>query len=265
MITADYFQTIGGSSWPGAFGQGDTATRRRSPSSVSSPPTDTSMGAIPSGCAFCYRMGSFDSFTEFTVVGIAGDTREMGMTKRSNLLSTFRSIRSTDQSASPCAPHRRHGAHRHAHRRAVDPTQPLYGAQPLQSSSTRRSARVVSRSSFCPCSRPSAGAGGPGFCGIVVLRRPTNAGARRPLAMARRRHRSPRLGAGARSSAWLFFGAVLAAVLGKYLLRSSGLSPWDPQAVGLIAALMVLAALAAGWVPARRAAALPLANALRTE
>jgi putative ABC transport system permease protein len=64
----------------------------------------------------------------------------------------------------------------------------------------------------------------------------------------------------------LFFGAVLATVLGKYLASLIyGLSPWDPQAVGLIAAMMVTAALVAGWVPARRAAALPLANALRTE
>jgi hypothetical protein len=33
----------------------------------------------------------------------------------------------------------------------------------------------------------------------------------------------------------------------------------------MISALFVSAALVAGWVPARRAAALPLANALRTE
>jgi ABC-type lipoprotein release transport system permease subunit len=59
---------------------------------------------------------------------------------------------------------------------------------------------------------------------------------------------------------------VLAAALGRYLASLiHGLSPWDPQAVGVIAGLMVVAALIAGWVPARRAAALPLANALRTE
>jgi putative ABC transport system permease protein len=64
----------------------------------------------------------------------------------------------------------------------------------------------------------------------------------------------------------LFFGAFLAAVLGKYLTSAIyGLEPWDPQAVATIAATFVIAALVAGWVPARRAAALPLANALRTE
>jgi len=35
--------------------------------------------------------------------------------------------------------------------------------------------------------------------------------------------------------------------------------------VAIISALFVTAALIAGWVPARRAAALPLADALRTE
>jgi putative ABC transport system permease protein len=64
----------------------------------------------------------------------------------------------------------------------------------------------------------------------------------------------------------LFFGAIFAVILGRFLAQATyGLSPWDPQAVSVISVLLVTAALVAGWVPARRAAALPLANALRTE
>jgi putative ABC transport system permease protein len=64
----------------------------------------------------------------------------------------------------------------------------------------------------------------------------------------------------------LFFGAIFAVILGRFLAQAMyGLSPWDPQAVSVISVLLVTAALVAGWVPARRAAALPLANALRTE
>ena len=56
------------------------------------------------------------------------------------------------------------------------------------------------------------------------------------------------------------------AVLGKYLASLIyGLPPWDPQATLLIAVLMVAAALVASWLPARRAAALPLFNALRAD
>jgi ABC-type antimicrobial peptide transport system permease subunit len=64
----------------------------------------------------------------------------------------------------------------------------------------------------------------------------------------------------------LVLGSIMAAVLGKYLASLIyGLPPWDPQATLLMAALMVAAALVASWFPARRAAALPLANALRTD
>jgi putative ABC transport system permease protein len=61
-------------------------------------------------------------------------------------------------------------------------------------------------------------------------------------------------------------GAALAALVGRYLASQIyGLSAWDPQAMGVVAALLVGVAVVAGWIPARRAAALPLASALRTE
>jgi ABC-type antimicrobial peptide transport system permease subunit len=64
----------------------------------------------------------------------------------------------------------------------------------------------------------------------------------------------------------LVLGSIMAAVLGKYLASLIyGLPSWDPQATLLIAVLMVVAALVASWFPARRAAALPLANALRAD
>jgi ABC-type antimicrobial peptide transport system permease subunit len=64
----------------------------------------------------------------------------------------------------------------------------------------------------------------------------------------------------------LVLGAMMAAVLGKYLASLIyGLPAWDPTATFLIAGLMVAAALLASWLPARRAAGLPLANALRTD
>jgi putative ABC transport system permease protein len=64
----------------------------------------------------------------------------------------------------------------------------------------------------------------------------------------------------------LVSGLVLAAILGQYLASLIyGLLPWDSLAVGIIAPLLVLATLAAAWIPARRAARLPLASALRTE
>ena len=64
----------------------------------------------------------------------------------------------------------------------------------------------------------------------------------------------------------LLFGALLSAFAGRYLASQiHGLSAWDPAAAAIVAALLVLVAVVAGWIPARRAAALPLASALRTE
>jgi ABC-type antimicrobial peptide transport system permease subunit len=64
----------------------------------------------------------------------------------------------------------------------------------------------------------------------------------------------------------LLVGALLSAFVGRYLASQIyGLSAWDPEAAGIVAALLVVVAVVAGWIPARRAAALPLATALRTE
>jgi ABC-type lipoprotein release transport system permease subunit len=59
---------------------------------------------------------------------------------------------------------------------------------------------------------------------------------------------------------------VLSALVGRYLAAQIyGLPAWDVKAAVSTALVLVLAAIAAGWLPARRAARLPLAGALRTE
>jgi ABC-type antimicrobial peptide transport system permease subunit len=153
----------------------------------------------------------------------------------------------------------------------VDPTQPLYGAQPLQAlvdaSLGSRRFTLLLLSVFAVLGLALAVLGIYGITSYSVVQRTQELAVR--MAMGADDIAIVRLvltQALRLVAIGLFLGAVLAAGLGKYLASLIyGLSPWDPQAVGLIAFLMVTAALVAGWVPARRAAALPLANALRTE
>jgi putative ABC transport system permease protein len=154
---------------------------------------------------------------------------------------------------------------------AVDATQPLYGAQPLQvmvdASLGSRRFTLLLLSVFAALGLGLAVLGIYGITSYSVVQRTQELAVR--MAMGADDVAIVRLvltqalrlvGIG------LFLGAVLAAGLGKYLASLIyGLSTWDPLAVVFIATTMVIAALIAGWVPARRAAALPLANALRTE
>jgi putative ABC transport system permease protein len=211
----------------------------------------------------------------FTIVGIVADTREMGIDEpvRPFVYVPYEQFPQTFTGFAVRAP--KLGASvlpaLHAAIAAVDPTQPVYGMQPLQTlvdqSLGSRRFTLLLLSVFAGLGLSLAVLGIYGITSYSVVQRTPELAVRMAmgaddfaivglvLAQALRL-----VGLG------LFLGAVLAAMLAKYLASLIyGLSPWDPQAAGLIAAAMVLAALVAGWVPARRAAALPLANALRTE
>ena len=154
---------------------------------------------------------------------------------------------------------------------AVDPTQPVYGGKSMQrlvdGSLGSRRFTLLLLSVFAALGLALVVLGIYGITSYSVVQRTQELAVR--MAMGADDVAIVRLVLGQAMQLMglgLFFGAVLAALLAKYLTSVIyGLSPWDPQAGSLIAATMVLAALVAGWIPARRAAALPLANALRTE
>jgi putative ABC transport system permease protein len=159
----------------------------------------------------------------------------------------------------------------HAAVAAADPTQPLFDQKPLQSlvdtSLGTRRFTLVLLGVFAALGLALAVLGIYGITSYSVVQRTQEIAVRMAMgaddvAIVRLvlLHALRLVGIG------LFFGAIFAVALGKYLTSAIyGLEPWDPQAVATIAATFVTAALVAGWVPARRAAALPLANALRTE
>jgi putative ABC transport system permease protein len=275
MVAGDYFQTIGLKLVAGRLLEpGDT---RDAPKVVVISQLTANKyfrGRNPLGMRIMYRL-TFDEWTPFTIVGVTADAREMGIDEPFEpfVFAPFDqwpqniagiAVRAPKLGASILQAMRSAVA-------AVDPTQPLYSAQPLQSlvdaSLGSRRFTLLLLSVFAALGLALAVLGIYGITSYSVVQRTQELAVR--MAMGADDIAIVRLvlaqalklvGLG------LFFGAVLAAILGKYLASLLyGLSPWDPQAVGLIAALMVLAALVAGWVPARRAAALPLANALRTE
>jgi putative ABC transport system permease protein len=275
MVGSDYFQALGVKLVAGRlFGRGDT---HDAPGvTIISQLTASKFfnGRNPLGMNLLFRKG-LEGERSFTVVGIVADTREMGMDQpiQPFVFMPFEQfpqtgvgfiVRAPTLGASVLPAMRTAVA-------AVDPTQPLYGAQPLQSlvdaSLGSRRFTLVLLSVFAALGLALAVLGIYGITSYSVVQRTQELAVR--MAMGADDIAIVRLvlaqalklvGLG------LYFGDFLAAILGKYLASLIyGLSPWDPQAVGLIAALMVLAALVAGWVPARRAAALPLANALRTE
>lgn len=61
--------------------------------------------------------------------------------------------------------------------------------------------------------------------------------------------------------------ALGAAIAFGHLIRSMlyGISPFDPVALGAVVAVLALAALAASWIPARRAARVDPALVLRND
>jgi len=60
---------------------------------------------------------------------------------------------------------------------------------------------------------------------------------------------------------------VVAALASMHVLQSLlfGVKPTDPLLLGLSALLLIAVAVAAGWLPARRAASIDPAEALRSE
>jgi putative ABC transport system permease protein len=277
MVAGDYFQTIGVGLIAGRF-LGPSDTRDSPRVAVVSQLTAAKYfaGRNPLGMRLLYRsQTNYDEFIPYTVVGISADTREMGIDEpiQPFVFIPFDQLPQNYAGVAVRAP--RLGASALAAMRtavsAVDPTQPIYGLQPLQAmvdtSLGSRRFTLLLLSVFAALGLALAVLGIYGITSYSVVQRTQELAVR--MAMGADDIAIVRLvlaqalrlvGIG------LFLGAVLAAVLGKYLASLIyGLSPWDPQAVALIAATLVVSALVAGWVPARRAAALPLANALRTE
>jgi predicted permease len=276
MVAGDYFQTMSVKLRAGRFFEvGDTRDTPKVAVISELTAKKYFSGRNPLGMRLTYRTNSLAASSSFTIVGIAADTHQMGIDEKIEPLvlvpfdqwpqtSLGIAVRSPELGASALAAMRTAVA-------AVDPTQPLYGAVPLQAlvdaSLGSRRFTLLLLSVFAALGLALAVLGIYGITSYSVVQRTQELALR--MAMGADDGAIVRLvlaqsltlvGLG------LFFGAVLAAILGKYLAAIIyGLSPWDSEAVGIIAALLVLATLIAGWVPARRAARLPLQSALRTE
>jgi len=276
MVAGDYFQTMSVKLRAGRFFEvGDTRDTPKVAVISELTAKKYFSGRNPLGMRLTYRTSSLAASSSFTIVGIAADTHQMGIDEKIEPLvlvpfdqwpqtSLGIAVRSPELGASALAAMRTAVA-------AVDPTQPLYGAVPLQAlvdaSLGSRRFTLLLLSVFAALGLALAVLGIYGITSYSVVQRTQELALR--MAMGADDGAIVRLvlaqsltlvGLG------LFFGAVLAAILGKYLAAIIyGLSPWDSEAVGIIAALLVLATLIAGWVPARRAARLPLQSALRTE
>jgi len=233
-------------------------------------------GKNPVGKRVVFQMTpTAEQLRSFTVIGVVADTRDMGIDEPSHAFfyASFDQVPRGFVGVVARAP--RLGATMlpalHAAVAAADPTQPLYQIKPLQSlvdtSLGSRRFTLILLSVFAVLGLALAVLGIYGITSYSVVQRTQELAVRMAmgaddvaivrivLAQALRL-----VGIG------LFFGAIFAAALGKFLTSAIyGLEPWDPQAVAIISALFVTAALVAGWVPARRAASLPLADALRTE
>ena len=275
LVGGDYFQALGIRLVAGRFfGPSDTEDAPGAAIISQLTASKSFNGRNPVGMAILFRT-SLKEERRFTIVGIVADTRAMGMDEPIEPFVFLPFDQFPQNSAGLIVRAPRLGASIAAAMQTaiaeVDPTQPLYGAAPLQqlvdASLGSRRFTLLLLSVFAALGLALAVLGIYGITSYSVVQRTQELAVR--MAMGADEVAIVRLvlaqalrlvGIG------LFLGAVLAAVLGQYLASLIyGLSPWDPQAVALIAGLMVTAALVAGWVPARRAAALPLANALRTE
>jgi predicted permease len=231
-------------------------------------------GRNPLGMRLFFKTNLRDE-RPFTVVGVAADTRALGMDvpMRPFVYFPFDQVPQFNIGIVVRAPKvgsASLGAMREAIA-AVDPTQPLYAAAPLQqlvdTSLGSRRFTLLLLSLFAVVGLALAVLGIYGITSYSVVQRTQEIAVR--MAMGADDRAIVRLivvrtlklvGIG------LVLGSIMAAVLGKYLASLIyGLPSWDPQATLLIAVLMVVAALVASWFPARRAAALPLANALRAD
>lgn len=275
MVSGDYFTTLGFQLVAGRFlGAGDTDDAPRAAVISELTAKRYFNGRNPLGMRLLYRY-RLDEPVPFTIVGIVADTREMGMDKpiepfvfvpfeQWTTSSIGIAVRAPALGASALAALGAAVA-------SVDPTQPLYGAEPLQeivdASLGSRRFTLLLLSVFAALGLSLAMLGIYGLTSYSVAQRTRELAVR--MAMGADDIAIVRLvlarvvtlvGLG------LLFGALLSAVVGRYLASQiHGLSAWDPQAAAIIAALLVAVAVVAGWIPARRAAALPLASALRTE
>jgi putative ABC transport system permease protein len=233
-------------------------------------------GKNPLGKRVLFRAtAASDNWRPYTIVGIVADTRDMGIDEpvQSFFYTSFAQIPQRFLGIVARAP-QLGPAVMPAMRAAVaaaDPTQPIYDVQQLEnlvdSSLSSRRFTLVLLGVFAALGLVLVVIGIYGITSYSVVQRTQEIAVR--MAMGADDVAIVRLvlvqalrlvGIG------LFFGAIFAVILGRFLAQAMyGLSPWDPQAVSVISVLLVTAAVVAGWVPARRAAALPLANALRTE
>jgi predicted permease len=274
MVGGDYFGTLGFELVAGRFlGPGDT---RDTPKvAVISELTAKKYfnGRNPLGMRLVYRPSGEPA--PFTIVGIVADTREMGLDQPSEpfvfvpfeqwtLGSVGIAVRSSKlgTAALPALA---------AAVSSVDPTQPLYGGKALQelvdASLGSRRFTLVLLSVFAGLGLSLAVLGIYGLTAYSVAQRTPELAVR--MALGADDIAIVRLvlaQAVGLVSLGLFFGALLSAAVSRYLAAQIyGLAAWDPEAAGVIAALLLVVAVIAGWIPARRAALLPLAGALRTE
>ncbi|MET0592813.1 MAG: ABC transporter permease, partial [Polyangiaceae bacterium] len=276
MVSGDYFQTIGLKLVAGRFfGPGDTHDAPKVAVISQMLANKYFQGRNPIGMRLMYRLSVGADYTPFTIVGITADAREMGIDEPIEPFVFVPFDQWPQNYAGIAVKAPRLGASVLPAMRAalasVDPAQPLYGMQSMDSlvDSSLGSRRFILLllSVFAGLGLTLAALGIYGITSYSVVQRTQEIAVRMAMGADDRAILRLVLSQALKlAGLGLLFGAGIAAGLGKYLASLIyGLSPWDPQAVGLIAGLLVLAALVAGFVPARRAAALPLANALRTE
>jgi putative ABC transport system permease protein len=276
MVAGDYAETLGLKLRAGRFlGAGDT--RDASKVAVISELTAKKYfnGRNPLGMQICYRMNTLDTEFPFTIVGIFGDARERGMEEPIEPLvfvpfdqwpqtSLGFAVRAPALGASALPAMRAAVA-------AVDPTQPVYRAVPLQrlvdlSLGSRRFALLL-LSVFAALALALAVLGIYGITAYSVVQRTPELAVRMAMGADDRAVIRLVLARALRLVVLgLVLGVVLVAIGGQYLASVIyGLSPWEPGVVGFIALVMILGTVVAAWIPARRAAALSLVSALRAE
>ncbi len=274
-VGGDFFQTLHIPLVAGRF-TGAVDTADTPPVAVISQRTAIQYfsGRNPLGMRLRIMLGSGQQ-RRFTIVGIAGDTRAMGMGEPLQPFVYVPHAQFPNPFAAFVVRAPRLGAAvlpaLQAAVAAVDPSQPVFGSRSLQSlvdeSLGPRRFTLLLLSVFACLGLLLATLGIYGITSYSVVQRTQELAVR--MAMGAEPGSIMRLVLGQALRLiciGLLSGAVLAAGLGQYFASVIyGLSPWDPQAVGVISALLVSAALVAGWIPARRAARLPLAGALRTE
>lgn len=275
MVGGDYFSTLGFQLVAGRFlGAGDTHAAPKAAVISELSARKYFNGRNPLGMRLLYRYQG-DEPVPFTIVGIVADTREMGMDQAIEPFvfvpfdqwtpsSIGIAVRAPELGASALAALGAAVA-------TIDPTQPLYGAAPLQelvdASLGSRRFTLLLLSVFAALGLSLAVLGIYGLTSYSVAQRTQELAVR--MAMGADDIAIVRLVLArvvALVGLGLLCGALLSALAGRYLASQiHGLSAWDPAAAGIIAALLVVVAVVAGWIPARRAARLPLASALRTE